>query len=207
MVKIMTNLWHDSESYIWVRLWGVSRCHVPLALISEFDVASFSLAWREFAELYRLLMSGMQTNMVFFMAMLLGPDFLKWYSTLAKMEPELPYKVHNCHFPSVPFREGLHLEWSPSQWHRYPLSHKIQGLGRAFPYMFDSRHMCQVALCTSRTMSHVKRDLAGFTHCAKIVLHWWDVFAWDMRVTESTLGPTSKIFRAHWISVLWWFSI
>ena len=132
MVKIMTNLWRDSGSYIWVWLWGVSRCNVPLAFISEFDVASFSLAWREFAELYRLLMSGVQTNMVFFMAMLLGPDFLKWYSTLAKMEPELPYKVRNCHFPSVPFREELQLEWSPSQRHRYPRPIKYRAWARLF---------------------------------------------------------------------------
>lgn len=112
------NLWNGSESYIWVRLQGVSRCHVPLTFISEFDVVSFSLAWREFAGLHKLLMAVMQTNPVVFMAALLGPDFLTCYSTLAKMEPELPRKVHNCRFPSVPFREGLQLEWWPSQWRR-----------------------------------------------------------------------------------------
>lgn len=51
-----------------------------------------------------------------FMTMLIGPDFPD--SALAKMEPKLPFEVHNCVFPSEPFREGLQLEWSPSQWHR-----------------------------------------------------------------------------------------
>jgi len=68
-------------------------------------------------------------NLVFCMAMLLGSDFLKCYSTLAK-----------C-LPSVPFREGLQLEWSPSQWHRRPLSHETWDLGSAFPCMFDLWHV------------------------------------------------------------------
>lgn len=35
-------------------------------------------------------------NLVFFIVMLLGPDFRKCCSTLAKMEPELQHKVCNC---------------------------------------------------------------------------------------------------------------
>lgn len=150
------NLWHGSESYIWVRLWEVSGCHVPLAFISEFDVASFSLAWREFAELPSLSMAEMRVNLVVFMAVLLGPNFLKCCSTLAKMEPELPHSVHNCHFPSVPFREGLQSEWSSCQCHRQPLSHKIQGLGRAFPYMFAWRHTCRA--CAWAGQCHTQRE-------------------------------------------------
>lgn len=140
------NLWHSSWSYIWVWLWSFSRCHVPMAFISEFDVASFTIGLKESLGLKGFCRGYWWQGWKWTWWFLWQCCYvLKWYCTFAKMKPELPYDVQNYNFPLVPFRGWSHFPVSF-------MSHKIKGLGRAFPFVSSTQHVFQVALCTSRTM-------------------------------------------------------